>query len=67
MMRSGRAFGGAQGYPPPEHFDQIFSAHGTTRSFFMAMPFVIGLMNFVVPLQPASAEGVPDVEFGGTR
>jgi cytochrome o ubiquinol oxidase subunit I len=61
MMRAQQAAaaGGAQGYLPPEHFDQIFSAHGTIMIFFMAMPFVIGLMNFVVPLQL----GVRDMAF----
>ena len=61
MMRSQQAVaaGGAHGYLPPEHFDQIFSAHGTIMIFFMAMPFVIGLMNFVVPLQL----GVRDMAF----
>ena len=61
MMRTQQAVaaGGAQGYLPPEHFDQIFSAHGTIMIFFVAMPFVIGLMNFVVPLQL----GVRDVAF----
>src|SRR5271169_690161 len=61
MMRAQQtvAAGGAQGYLPPEHFDQIFSAHGTIMIFFMAMPFVVGLMNFVVPLQL----GVRDVAF----
>jgi hypothetical protein len=49
----------SQGYLPPEHFDQIFSAHGTIMIFFVAMPFMIGLMNFVVPLQL----GVRDVAF----
>jgi cytochrome o ubiquinol oxidase subunit 1 len=61
MMRAQLALaaGGAQGYLPPEHYDQIFSSHGTIMIFFMAMPFVIGLMNFVVPLQL----GVRDVAF----
>ena len=61
MMRSQQAFaiGDAQGYLPPEHYDQIFSAHGTIMIFFVAMPLVIGLMNFVVPLQL----GVRDVAF----
>ena len=61
MMRAQQALaaGGAQGYLPPEHFDQIFSAHGTIMIFFMAMPFVIGLMNFAVPLQL----GIRDVAF----
>jgi cytochrome o ubiquinol oxidase subunit 1 len=61
MMRTQQAIavGDAQGYLPPEHFDQIFSAHGTIMIFFVAMPLVIGLMNFVVPLQL----GVRDVAF----
>src|SRR5699024_2085226 len=36
---------------PPEHYDQIFTAHGVIMIFFVAMPFVIGLMNIVIPLQ----------------
>jgi cytochrome o ubiquinol oxidase subunit I len=60
MMRSQQALAyGAPGYLPPEHYNQIFSAHGTIMIFFGAMPFVIGLMNFVVPLQL----GVRDVAF----
>jgi cytochrome o ubiquinol oxidase subunit 1 len=61
MMRSQQAIavGGAQGYLPPDHYNQIFSAHGTIMIFFVAMPFVVGLMNFVVPLQL----GVRDVAF----
>src|SRR5258705_4734255 len=51
MMRSQQAIYHSQGYLPPEHFNQIFSAHGTIMIFFVAMPFVIGLMNLVVPLQ----------------
>jgi cytochrome o ubiquinol oxidase subunit 1 len=60
MMRSQQAVAfHAAGYLPPEHYDQIFSAHGTIMIFFVAMTFVIGLMNFVVPLQL----GVRDVAF----
>src|ERR1044071_9624003 len=61
MMRAQTAVaaGGAQGYLPPEHFNQIFSAHGTIMIFFVAMPLVIGLMNFAVPLQL----GIRDVAF----
>jgi cytochrome o ubiquinol oxidase subunit I len=61
MMRAQQAIavGGAPGYLPPEHYDQIFSAHGTIMIFFMAMPFMIGLMNFAMPLQL----GVRDVAF----
>jgi cytochrome o ubiquinol oxidase subunit 1 len=61
MMRSQQAIaiGGAQGYLQPDHYDQIFSAHGTIMIFFAAMPITIGLMNFAVPLQL----GVRDVAF----
>jgi cytochrome o ubiquinol oxidase subunit I len=58
-MQLALASGGAAGYLPPEHYDQIFSAHGTIMIFFMAMPFVIGLINIVVPLQI----GARDVAF----
>jgi cytochrome o ubiquinol oxidase subunit 1 len=60
MMRMQQALAfHAPGYLPPEHYDQIFSAHGTIMIFFVAMSFMIGLMNFVVPLQL----GVRDVAF----
>jgi cytochrome o ubiquinol oxidase subunit I len=61
MMRSQLAVaaGTAAGYLPPEHYNQIFSAHGTIMIFFVGMTFVIGLMNFAVPLQL----GVRDVAF----
>ena len=39
------------GYLPPHHYDQIFSAHGVIMIFFMAMVFMVGLMNLIVPLQ----------------
>ncbi|MBX4906719.1 MULTISPECIES: cytochrome o ubiquinol oxidase subunit I [Rhizobium] len=53
------AFNGSEGYLPPHHYDQIFTAHGVIMIFFVAMPFVTGLMNFVVPLQI----GARDVSF----
>ena len=61
LMRSQQAIalGSAAGFLPPEHYNQIFSAHGTIMIFFVAMPLVIGLMNFVVPLQL----GARDVAF----
>ncbi len=60
MMRSQQALAfRSPGYLPPDHYDQIFSAHGTIMIFFVAMPFVIGLMNVVVPLQL----GARDVAF----
>lgn len=46
-------------YLPPEHYDQVFTAHGVIMIFFVAMPFVVGLMNIIVPLQI----GARDVAF----
>ncbi|QCI16695.1 cytochrome o ubiquinol oxidase subunit I [Buchnera aphidicola (Aphis craccivora)] len=45
------ASSGNNGFLPPHHYDQIFTAHGVIMIFFVAMPLVIGLMNLVVPLQ----------------
>lgn len=61
MMRTQQALAtnGAAGYLPPEHYDQIFTAHGVIMIIFMAMPFMIGLMNLIVPLQI----GARDVAF----
>jgi len=60
MMRSQQAIAlNSTGYLPPEHFDQIFSSHGTIMILFMAMPFLTGLINIVVPLQI----GTRDVAF----
>ncbi|MBB3046335.1 cytochrome o ubiquinol oxidase subunit 1 [Litorivivens lipolytica] len=61
MMRIQQAiaFGDSMGYLPPDHYDQIFTAHGVIMIFFVAMPFVVGLMNYIVPLQI----GARDVAF----
>ena len=61
MMRAHQAFafGDNAGFLPPHHYDQIFTAHGVIMIFFVAMPLVTGLMNFVVPLQI----GARDVAF----
>jgi cytochrome o ubiquinol oxidase subunit 1 len=60
MMRAQQAVAiNSPGYLPPEHFSQLFSTHGTIMIFFMAMPFLTGLINFVVPLQI----GARDVRF----
>ncbi|AUL42334.1 cytochrome o ubiquinol oxidase subunit I [Bordetella parapertussis] len=61
MMRLQQAiaFGDNLGYPPPHHYDQIFTAHGVIMIFFVAMPLVTGLMNYIVPLQI----GARDVAF----
>lgn len=61
MMRlqQAMAFNGSEGYLDAHHYDQIFTAHGVIMIFFVAMPFVTGLMNYVVPLQI----GARDVSF----
>ncbi|MDF2637981.1 MAG: cyoB [Novosphingobium lindaniclasticum] len=61
MMRIQQAiaFGGNEGYLNAHHYDQIFTAHGVIMIFFVAMPFVTGLMNYIVPLQI----GARDVSF----
>ncbi|XSG83569.1 MAG: cbb3-type cytochrome c oxidase subunit I [Methyloligella sp. ZOD6] len=57
MMRSQQAIAyNSDGYLPPEHFDQIFSSHGTIMIFFMAMPFLSGIINFVMPQQIGSRD-----------
>ncbi len=60
MMRAQQAVAlNSQGYLPADHFDQIFSSHGTIMIFFVAMPFMSGLMNLIIPLQI----GARDVSF----
>ncbi len=61
MMRAHQAMAasGSEGFLPPHHYDQIFTAHGVIMIFFVAMPLVTGLMNYIVPLQI----GARDVSF----
>ena len=61
MMRTQQAIsvGDNMGFLPPDHYDQIFSAHGVIMIFFVAMPLMFGLINIVVPLQI----GARDVAF----
>ncbi|CAM4299243.1 cytochrome aa3 quinol oxidase subunit I [Paenibacillus phoenicis] len=42
-----------------QHYNEIFTTHGVIMILFMAMPFVVGLMNVVIPLQI----GARDVAF----
>lgn len=53
LMRSQQAVaaGHSMGFLPPEHYDQIFTAHGVIMIFFVAMPFMFALLNMAVPLQ----------------
>jgi cytochrome o ubiquinol oxidase subunit 1 len=61
MMRAQQAiaFGTNEGYLPAHHYDQIFTAHGTIMIFFVAIPLVVGIINYVMPLQI----GARDVAF----
>lgn len=53
LMRSQQAVaaGASAGFLPPDHYDQIFTAHGVIMIFFVAMPLVFALLNMIVPLQ----------------
>lgn len=59
LMRTQQAFGLDGGFLSPEHFAQLFSTHGTIMIFFMAMPFLTGVINYAMPLQI----GARDVSF----
>jgi len=60
MMRTQQAVAlDSPGYLAPDHFDQILTSHATIMVFFVAMPFLVGLFNIVVPQQI----GARDVAF----
>jgi len=61
MMRTQQilSVGDSHGFLHSDHFQQIFSAHGTIMIFFVAMGFVFGVLNLIVPLQI----GARDVAF----
>ncbi|GGJ88499.1 quinol oxidase subunit 1 [Lentibacillus kapialis] len=50
MMRTQLAFPDMN-FLDAQHYNEIFTTHGTVMIIFMAMPFLIGLMNIAVPLQ----------------
>ena len=59
IMRTHQALGLGGGFLSDEHWGQLFTTHGSIMIFFMAMPFLTGLINYVVPLQL----GARDVSF----
>jgi cytochrome o ubiquinol oxidase subunit 1 len=61
MMRVQQALsvGDSQGILSSDHFQQVFSAHGTIMIFFVAMGFMFGIINLILPLQL----GARDVAF----
>ena len=58
MMRLQQALaaGDAHGFLTSDHFQQIFTAHGTIMIFFVAMGLMFGLINLVIPLQIGSRD-----------
>lgn len=61
MMRAQQVLsvGDSFGYLSSPHYQQLFTAHGTTMIFFVAMGSVFALINFILPLQI----GARDVAF----
>ena len=61
MMRVQQALatGGNEGILTSDHFQQIFTAHGTIMIFFVAMGLMFGIINLVLPLML----GARDVAF----
>ncbi len=59
VMRAQQAMGPGNGFLEAEHFAELFSTHGTIMVFFVAVPFVVGVANYLIPLQI----GARDVAF----
>ena len=61
MMRAQQVLsvGDSFGYLEPEHYQQLFTAHGVTMIFFVAMGLVAAFFNYIIPLQI----GARDVAF----
>ncbi len=61
MMRLQQALsvGDSHGFISSTHSQEVFSAHGTTMIFFVAMGALFGLLNLIIPLQI----GARDVAF----
>ena len=51
VMRTQQAFGLGGGFLTPEHFSELFTTHGTIMIFFVAMPLIAGIVNYIMPLQ----------------
>jgi cytochrome o ubiquinol oxidase subunit 1 len=61
MMRAQQALavGDSAGILSSDHFQQVFTAHGTIMIFFVAMGLMFGIINLILPLQL----GARDVAF----
>lgn len=52
MIRLQQVVGGSNGeFISSDQFQQVFSAHGTIMIFFVAMGFMFGIVNLILPLQ----------------
>lgn len=58
-VQQATSVGSSHGILSSDHFQQVFSAHGTMMIFFVAMGLMFGLINLIVPLQI----GARDVAF----
>ena len=58
-VQQATSVGASQGIVSATHFQELFSAHGSIMIFFVAMGFMFGLINLIVPLQI----GARDVAF----
>lgn len=59
LLRAQQALNGSTELLSADHYQQIFSAHGTIMIFFVAMGLIFGLFNLIVPSQI----GARDVAF----
>ena len=58
MIRAQQALasGDAASILTSDHFQQVFSAHGTIMIFFVAMGLIFGVINLILPLQLGSRD-----------
>lgn len=59
LLMKAQTSGPEMGFLDAQHYNEVFTTHGVVMILFMAMPFLIGLMNVVIPLQI----GARDVAF----
>lgn len=55
-LQQATSAGDSAGVISTNQFQQVFSAHGTIMIFFVAMGFMFGLINLIVPLQIGSRD-----------
>jgi len=55
--QQGGAVNGTDRYLPPLFYDQVFTARGALMMFFIATPFIVGLLNVMAPPQTGARDG----------